>query len=218
MPPKRTRAERAGLSRDQILDAALTIADRDGLATLSMRKLGAELGVEAMTLYHYVPNKDALLDGMVERVLSAADTGMADAPWPEALTHYARALRTALLRHPGTLPLVATRPAVTPRTLQTAERGLTLLCAAGFDLGRALDSLNALTLFVVAHATSEARIAPINEAGEAGSSEFLKTLDPQEFPLIIEAARTGSGTDDESRFEYAVAALLTGFAAARDDI
>lgn len=87
-----------------------------------------------------------------------------------------------------------------------------------FPLGRALDSLNALTLFVIAHATAEARITPINEAGEAGSPDFLKTLDPQDFPLIIEAARTGSGADDESRFEYAVAALLTGFAAARDDI
>ncbi|WP_433563366.1 TetR/AcrR family transcriptional regulator C-terminal domain-containing protein [Nocardia sp. CA-151230] len=214
MAAKRTRAERAGISRDQVLDAALAFADRDGLAALSMRKLGAELGVEAMTLYHYVPNKDALLDGMVERVMSEADAGFTDGPWQSVLVDYARALRTALLAHPGALPLVATRPAVTPKTLHTAERGLKLLVEAGFDLGPALDALNALTLFVVAHANSEARTAPVNETGDPGSVDYLKTLDPEEFPLILQAARTGAGTDDHTRFEFAVAALVHGFAAA----
>ncbi|MFE3192012.1 TetR/AcrR family transcriptional regulator C-terminal domain-containing protein [Nocardia sp. NPDC059240] len=211
MAAKRTRAERAGISREQVLDAALAFADRDGLAALSMRKLGAELGVEAMTLYHYVPNKDALLDGMVERVMSQADAGFADGPWSTALADYARALRKALLAHPGALPLVATRPAVTPATLRTAERGLAMLVQAGFELGPALDALNSLTLFVVAHANSEARIGPVNEAGDPGSVDFLKTLDEQEFPLIIRAAKTGVGTDDQARFEYAIAALIRGF-------
>ncbi|MTE17000.1 TetR/AcrR family transcriptional regulator C-terminal domain-containing protein [Nocardia aurantiaca] len=214
MAAKRTRAERAGISRERVLDAALAIADRDGLAALSMRKLGGELGVEAMTLYHYLPNKDALLDGMVERVMSRADAGFTDGPWHKALTDYARALRAALLAHPGALPLLATRVAVTPATLRTAERGLKLLVEAGFGLGPALDALNSLTLFVVAHANSEARTAPVNEAGGPGSVEFLKALEPNEFPLILEAARTGAGTDDHTRFEFAVAALIHGFAAA----
>ncbi|MGW4244532.1 TetR/AcrR family transcriptional regulator C-terminal domain-containing protein [Nocardia sp. NPDC004722] len=212
MAAKRTRAERAGISREQVLDAALAFVDRDGLGALSMRKLGAELGVEAMTLYHYVPNKDALLDGMVERVMSQADVGFADGPWATALTDYARALRVALLEHPGVLPLVATRPAVTPNTLRTAERGLAMLVRSGFELGAALDALNSLTLFVIAHSNSEVRIAPVNEAGDAGSVEFLKSLDEEEFPLIIEAARTGVGTDDNARFEYAIAAIVRGFA------
>ncbi|GAB0101773.1 TetR/AcrR family transcriptional regulator C-terminal domain-containing protein [Nocardia sp. JMUB6875] len=214
MAAKRTRAERAGISREQVLDAALAFADREGVAALSMRKLGAELGVEAMTLYHYVPNKDALLDGMVERVMSQADAGFSDGPWQSALSDYAHALRAAVLGHPGALPLIATRPAVTPRTLRTAERGLKLLVDAGFELGTALDALNSLTLFVVAHANSEARIAPINEAGEAGSVEFLKTLDPEEFPLILRAAETSAGTDDRARFDFAIGALINGFAAA----
>ncbi|QIS18702.1 TetR/AcrR family transcriptional regulator C-terminal domain-containing protein [Nocardia terpenica] len=213
MPPKRTRAERAGISREQILDAALAMADRDGVAALSMRKVGAELGVEAMTLYHYLPNKEALLDGMVERVVSQADTGFAEAPWQTVLSGYARALRTALLRHPGALPLVATRPAVTSRTLHTVERGLAMLCADGFDLARALDALNALTMFVVAHAAWEARSAPRVGIDGPGSAEYLKSLDPEEFPLITAAARTSSGTDDRDRFEFAVRAMIHGFAA-----
>ena len=89
------------MSRAQVLDAALSLVDRDGVAALSMRRLGAELGVEAMTLYHYLPNKDAVLDGLVERVMAEAETGLADGPWDQALTSYARSLRATLLRHPG---------------------------------------------------------------------------------------------------------------------
>lgn len=215
MPPKRTRADRAGLSREQVLDAALAMADRDGLAALSMRKLGADLGVEAMTLYHYVPNKDALFDGIVERVMSAAEIRVADGDWQTSLAEYARALRRTLLHHPGALPLVATRVAVTPQTLRTAEHGLSVLRTAGFELGQALDIVNALTLFVIAHATSEAHTTPVNEARGPGSADHLNTLDPAEFPLITEAARTGAGTDDETRFEFAVAAMLHGFDALR---
>jgi AcrR family transcriptional regulator len=211
-PPKRTRADRAGLSREQVLDAALELVDRDGVTALSMRRLGAELGVEAMTLYHYLPNKDALLDGIVERVLAQAETAPPDGPWDAALTSYARSLRAVLLRHPGAVLLVATRPAVTPQTLRSAERGLTLLCDAGFPVGRALDTLNALTLFVVAHAASEVSTAAVNSAAGAGSQEYVASLDEREFPLLTRAARISAGTDDTTRFEFAIAAFLRGVA------
>ena len=70
----RGQGERAGLSRGLVLDAAVALVDSDGLDRLSMRRLGAALGVEAMTLYHYVPNKAALLDGLVEWVLQHSAT------------------------------------------------------------------------------------------------------------------------------------------------
>ena len=209
-PPKRTRADRAGLSREQVLDAALDLVDRDGVAALSMRRLGAELGVEAMTLYHYLPNKDALLDGVVERVMAEAETGLAVGPWDRALTDYARSLRATLLRHPGAVLLVATRPAVTPETLRAAERGLALLCAAGFPVGRALDTLNALTLFVIAHAASEVSTSAVNEAAAAGSQDYVAGLDEREFPLLSAAARSSAGTDDNARFEFAIATFIRG--------
>jgi AcrR family transcriptional regulator len=186
-----------------VLDAALDLVDRDGVAALSMRRLGAELGVEAMTVYHYLPNKDALLDGIVERV-------MADGPWDQALTGYARSLRATLLRHPGAVLLVATRPAVTPETLRTAERGLALLCDAGFPVGRALDTLNALTLFVVAHAASEVSTSAVNAAAAAGSQDYVASLDERDFPLLTRAARISAGTDDRARFEFAIAAFIRG--------
>jgi AcrR family transcriptional regulator len=208
--PKRTRAGRAGLSREQVLDAALDLIDRHGVAALSMRRLGAELAVEAMTLYHYLPNKDALLDAVVERVMAEAEAGLLDGPWDRALTDYARSLRATLLRHPGAALLVATRPAVTTETLRAAERGLTLLCGAGFPLGRALDTLNALTLFVVAHAASEVSTAAVNAAAAAGSQDYVAGLDEREFPLLARAARTSAGTDDRTRFEFAIGAFIRG--------
>lgn len=72
MAAQRARGQRAGLTRQAVLEAALRLVDQEGLKALSMRRLGAELGVEAMTLYHHVPNKTALLDGMIEQVVAEA--------------------------------------------------------------------------------------------------------------------------------------------------
>lgn len=223
-PAKRTPGNRAGLNRERVLDTALALADRDGVRALTMRRLGDELGVEAMTLYHYVANKDALLDGLVERVFAramahaeqqaarAADAEHVDA-WRELLAAYASALRTALLRHPGVLSLATTRPAVTPATLDVVESTLGALTSAGFPLARAVDALNALTVFVIGHASAEAAIAPAPDS--PGSAAWLADLDPARYPLLTEAAREGAGTDDEQRFTFAVDALLTGYTTAK---
>jgi AcrR family transcriptional regulator len=211
---RRGAGERAGLTRARVLDSALGLADRHGGAALSMRKLAAELGVEAMTLYHYVPSKEALLDGLVERVLELSALPQAgDQPWPAALQDYAETLRATLLRHPGVLPLALTRPAATPQSLRAAESGLRVLTDAGFSLGAALDLLNALTIFVVGHAAAEVGTAKVHQARAPGSTAALAGLDAAEYPLLTEAARTGQGTDDQHRFRAAVSALLAGYAA-----
>jgi AcrR family transcriptional regulator len=214
VPGRRSPGQRAGLSRERVLDAALAIADRDGLAALTMRRLGSELGVEAMTLYHHLPNKDALLDGLVERVLELAAPPETDGrAWTDSMRDYAIALRATLRQHPGVLPLAATRPAVTPQTLRTVERSLELLHSAGFSLGLALDLVNTLSVFVIGHVAAEEAIPA---ATEADSIAQLAELDPAEFPLLSAAARDGQGTDDESRFRTAVEAFLLGFGALRD--
>ncbi|MDT0450730.1 TetR/AcrR family transcriptional regulator C-terminal domain-containing protein [Streptomyces hesseae] len=242
MTSKRTRGERAGLTREIVLDAALGLIDREGRAALTMRRLGAELGVEAMTLYHHVPNKDALLDGLVERVFAEAlplpggpGNAPGDAPgdapgsalgealgdgevtdWRTFLRAYADSLRAALLRHPGVLPLITGRPAVTPATLDAVERGLRTLTSAGFALGPAVDTLNALSLFVVGHTAAEADARPSQHSAQTtpGTSAWLAELDCERYPLVVEAAGTGAGTDDAERFGFAVDAMLTGFGAA----
>jgi AcrR family transcriptional regulator len=227
MAAKRTQGSRAGLSRDQILDAALELADAEGLGALTMRRLGAALGVEAMTLYHYVPNKNALIDGLVERIFTAAQPAAGpaaaqpaagpaaaqpaagpaaaqpaaapDADWRSHLEAYAEALRATLLAHPGVLPVIV-RPAATPATLDAVEDLLRLLTGSGFPLARALDALNALVIFVIAHTAAEATITAPAPLG----------FDPGRHPLLAEAARTGAGLSDHARFRYAVQALLAG--------
>lgn len=138
------------LSRERVLLAALEVVDRDGLSGLSMRRLGAELGVEAMALYRYAPSKDALLDGLVEVFCLQVDRelehgradpdGAAGPPdWRTRLHRIARATLDVALRHPQVVPLLATRLLATPLArrplpvLRTDERVLALLHAGGFS-------------------------------------------------------------------------------------
>jgi AcrR family transcriptional regulator len=211
----RGQGERAGLSRGLVLDAAVALVDSDGLEALSMRKLGAALGVEAMTLYHYLPNKAALLDGLVEWVLQHTATAPAltdGLSWDQILRGYAQTLRATLLGHPGVLPLFFTRPAVTPQTLKAVERGLRVLTDAGFALPRALDMINVLSIFVVGHAMAEAGTAELTRRGDPGSAAALAQLDASDLPLVTEAASLAQGADDETRFLFGLDALLCGFA------
>src|SRR2546423_12575958 len=88
------------LSRERVLKAAVALADRDGIESLTMRKVAGELGAGAMSLYHYVPNKDALLDGMVDLVFSEIDLPSTDVNWKTAMRRRALSTREALRLHP----------------------------------------------------------------------------------------------------------------------
>jgi AcrR family transcriptional regulator len=201
---------RAGLTRAKVLEAALRLVDRDGLSALTMRRLGAELGVEAMTIYSHVPDKAALLDGLVERVLQLSEDDLPNSDgWSELISTYANAFRTTLLRHPHVLPAVISRAAATPATLDIVERLLQRLTAAGFSLNVAVDLINCVSVFVLGHVSSE--VTP-KDAGP-GSAQALAELDETRFPLVIRAATTGAGTDDQDRFHAGIAALVTGFSA-----
>lgn len=211
-PADRRRRPRAGLTREQILDAAIAFVDEHGLAALSTRKLGATLGVEGMTLYHYVPSKAALLDGMVERMLDQSLTRSSIAPdmrWPDAVRAMAEAFHATLLEHPAMLPLIATRPVASPAALRILEDGLALLRAQGVPLGRAMDILNAVMMFVVGHTLAEAADTPGHE--DAGASE-PPPVDPAQFPNFAQAIQTGAGLDFDTRFATVVDILIAGFA------
>ncbi|MEU7278766.1 TetR/AcrR family transcriptional regulator C-terminal domain-containing protein [Streptomyces sp. NPDC045431] len=204
MAANRARGQRAGLTRQAVLEAAVRLVDREGMKALSMRRLGAELGVEAMTLYHHVPNKSALLDGMIEQVVAeAVPPEFGAATWREDLRAYARALMAALDAHPHAVPLLLSRPAMTPRNLRTLEAVVRMLHEAGFPLARTLDILYSLTSFVVGHAA--ARAGGLDGAGS------LAALDADAYPLLVGAAREAGADAGEARFAYALEALLSGF-------
>ncbi|MDR8407208.1 TetR/AcrR family transcriptional regulator C-terminal domain-containing protein [Nonomuraea sp. 3-1Str] len=200
--------KRAGLSREKILDAALDLVDRDGIAALSMRRLGKELGVEAMTLYYYLPNKDAVLDGLVDRTLAGVAV-RPEGPWREWGRAFALSLRAALLAHPALLPLVATRPVSTPGGLDTVERVARALVAERFSPTDALHVITTLATFVIGQVLAEAGRTP----GHDGPDPEPR-FDPARHPVVGQALAAGLGTarDHEDRFTYALDALLSGLA------
>ena len=140
------------LSRDTILDAAVALLDREGMGGLSMRRLGAALGVEAMSLYHHIPSKEALLDGIHERILVSLDPPANLRSWQAFLRQQGQALHRALLAHPHAIPLFATRPAATPAAVERLDRYLKILLTAGFKPLDALSIVQLVAQLVVGHA------------------------------------------------------------------
>lgn len=208
MAANRTRGQRAGLTRQAVLDAALRLADREGLAALSMRRLGAELGVEAMTLYHHVAGKEALLDGLVEAVVVRSTPPPAeDGSWREMLRAYARSLSATLRAHPNVLPLVMSRPALTPHNLRAMETALRSLAGAGFDLRTSLDIVYALTEFVAGHVITQAG----TQRKAADRQGAPPDIDADEHPLLAEAIEAARPGGPDARFDLTLEALLTGF-------
>ncbi|MEV6928338.1 TetR/AcrR family transcriptional regulator C-terminal domain-containing protein [Dactylosporangium sp. NPDC051485] len=220
--PDRRNGAKAGLSRERVLDAALEYLDTYGLPALSMRKLGAHLGVEAMSLYRHVPNKAALLDGLVDRVMEIAFADLEEplagraGSWVPWMRQFAHALRAALLAHPGVLPLAATRPVNSPQALRMSERRLAAMRAAGLALGRAMDVVTVLATFTIGHTLAEVGRTPGHDDSEPDVDQPAGDLDPAEFPNLTEVIATRAGLDFDSRFGQAVDILLDGYAALPD--
>ncbi|WP_073809764.1 TetR/AcrR family transcriptional regulator C-terminal domain-containing protein [Kitasatospora sp. CB01950] len=210
MADRRSRP-RTGLTREKILDAAIAFVDEHGPEALSTRRLGAALGVEGMTLYHYVPSKAVLLDGMVERlVLQAADeAGPAqDAPWTEVVRDTANALRAVLHRHPGMLAVIATRPVNSPAALVLFDRTLGRLHSQGVPLDLAMDVLNAAMTFTIGHTLAEIGRTPGTPA-----AAFESASPSDAGPHLGEALAVGAGLDFERRHHRTLAMIIDGYAA-----
>lgn len=213
MSPSRSRGQHAGLDSATILRAAVELADRDGLAALSMRRLGAELGVEAMAIYHHFPSKDALLDALVgDLVAQAAEPGGASDDWQPQLRRYALAFFGRLTEHPNLVPLVLTRPAMTGGSLQIMESLVGVLTAAGFAPERALDMVYALARLALVHAVLDTGTdeALATSADPAATTAGLPPLG--DYPLLAEAAHASVGRPATYRLEFALDALIAGFA------
>ena len=166
-------AARSRLTPDRIERAALAIVDRDGVAALSMRRLGAELGVEAMSLYYHVPGKPALLDRVAARVVGEIRLEKPpEAGWRQALAALGHALRATLLAHPRAVPLLATRPLDPETGLRLVGPLMGPLLAAGFDDERALLAIQSVAVFTIGHALAETGAASPDEPAEDAWSDL----------------------------------------------
>lgn len=213
----RPRGSHAGLSSEAIVFTAIRIADREGLPALSMRRIGTELGVEAMALYHHFPNKAALLDAIVEEIAtSAAALDFSGSTWRDGVKGYARGQLRALLRHPNLVELVMYRPAVTARNLALLEGLVEVLCAAGFSPRRGLDMVYAINEFVLMHAGLSAGFGSVAAPhGERGQDSRLSEISEGTYPRLVEAAREGRDRGPDARFEFTLDVLVAGFAEVR---
>ena len=152
----------AGLSVDVIVDAAIEVADRDGMAALSMRAVGERLGRSAMALYTHVPSKAELLDLMYDRVLGELPSEYpADGGWRPALRSWAGALREFCLAHPWVLQVSQARPVLGPNEFAMVESLLRILRPTGLDLAVSRGVVGAVVQFVrgAAGVIAEARRA-----------------------------------------------------------
>jgi AcrR family transcriptional regulator len=182
-----------------VLASALELVDREGLSGLSMRRLGAELGVEAMALYRYAEGKDALLDGLVEALYIKLEerlaAGAEEPTWRGELHRIARATHDVCLTHPQAVPLLTTRMLAVPlaqrplAVLKDHERVLTLLRAAGLGEAQVCAVFRAFTAWILGYISTELRPMVDNEdEPEPAFRLGLHRLPPTELPTLRDIA------------------------------
>jgi len=212
--------ESGPISRGAVLASALAIIDRDGVDGLSMRRLGEAVRRDPMVLYRHVPNKAAVLDGVVELVFDQLSVDATNPDWAAALRALAHDFRDLARTHPNVVPLLVTRPLATPLgmrpqgILRPLESVLALLTAAGFSGIDALQVYRALFGFLYGHVLTE--LQEIVERPEETDHVLrlgLHRLPIGEFPLLRSLAPALAGYDGAAELERGLDILLTGLTA-----
>lgn len=195
------------LEREQIVAAALKIVDRHGLKALSMRRLGAELGVDPMAVYYHLPNKQALLDAIVEAVMGAIDLTVDNPVKPpeERILAAARAYRDVLLAHANALPILLAHGPVTPGAMRPVELLISILRDAGLPPAEALMGMNVIAAAV----RGAVGMGPIHEPSEEEFAAMWQALPAVEFPLLSEALSSSRRSFQEI-FDFGIRVLARG--------
>ncbi len=227
-PEHPATAERPALSRERIITTAVDFVDKHGLTALTMRRLGRELGVEAMSLYRYVNGREDLLEGIVDhmvRQLHLGPDGDGLVPgdgWQAYLQWLAHGVRALARAHPNVFPLIATRHPAAPwlrpplRSLRIVEEFLTTLIERGFSDTRAVAAYRAFSSFLLGHLLLEASLlgaqtAPAEEPLDEGDSDVPNAdqkLDLDDYPHIQRLEAQLSEDHAGPEFERALEDLL----------
>ncbi|MDP8932000.1 MAG: TetR/AcrR family transcriptional regulator C-terminal domain-containing protein [Actinomycetota bacterium] len=221
VPPTKPATEpRIPLSRERVVRAAVAFADESGIETLTMRKLGEALGVEAMSLYNHVANKDDLLDGMVDLVFSEIDLPSAGVDWKTAMRQRAISARQALSRHPWAIGLMESRTSPGPATLRHHDAVIGSLRQAGFSITLAAHAFSLLDSYIYGFALQEASL-PFDTAEETAevAQMILAQLPVDEYPHLTEMAIEHvlqPGYDYGNEFDFGLDLILEGLNRARD--
>lgn len=212
-PRKRGDDSGVPLKREKIVSTALALVDRDGLNALSMRRLGAELGVDPMAVYYHIPNKQALLDAIVEAVMAGIDLSVdhPEDPAEERILSAAHAYLDAMLAHVNALPIVLSRGPATAAALRPVELLIGVLRDAGLPPAEAFAGMNAIAAAVrgiAGMAASSTGKRPSQEQQEA----MAHSVSPGEFPRLHEAMPFAGDFADRG-FDFGIRALARGLLA-----
>ena len=204
---------RAALSRERVLRAAVELADRGGIDSLTMRQLGERLGAGAMSIYHHVPGKEALLDGMVDIVFGEIDVPPASADWRDALRRRAISTRAALRRHPWAIGLMESRAQPGPANLRQHNAVLACLREAGFSVPDAVHAYSVQDAYIYGFALGDRSLfetsAQAARAGEAMVERFrhLAAELPYSYEVVGGYVARG-GYDPDAEFEFGLDLIL----------
>jgi AcrR family transcriptional regulator len=219
VPGAGVASSRRPLGRDQILREAVRLIDAEGRERLTMRRLGSELGVEAMALYRYIPGREQLLDGVVEYVMNELyqQTMVQDLPgsWQEYLQRMAHGVRSICVAHPRVFPLVATRPPAAPwlrpplRSLRWVESFLRSLQRFGFTDDRSVRIYRAFSTFLLGHLLLESATVDVDaDVDLADDIQFFETNDLSQYPRLVELESQLQQDGYDVEFEDALEDLL----------
>lgn len=211
--PTKSRADaehRAPLSRERVLRAAVALADQSGIDSMTMRKLGQELGVEAMSLYNHVANKDDILDGIVDLVLGDIEVPGTGTHWRTAMRQRAISAHEVLLAHPWAATLVMSRFSIGPGMTRYLDATLGRLREGGFSVEGALDAWHALDSHIYGFTLQELNLPFEVEDTQRVSAEVLGQLSADEFPHVVEVITQIMRTGREEHFEFGLDLILDG--------
>lgn len=206
-------AGRNPLSRERILNTAVEIADERGVAAVTMREVASRLGVEAMSLYNHVANKERLLDDMVDQVIEEIDVPEGLGDWQEEMRRRAFSAREVFGRHPWLPLLLDSRQSSGPARLHYYDRVLGSLIEAGFTLEGAARAFSIIDSYIYGFGIQQSNLAPSDGmTPEEMSEAFRAALPVEQYPYLnrMTMHAMATGYDPENDFAFGIDLILSG--------
>ncbi|WP_240645685.1 TetR/AcrR family transcriptional regulator [Georgenia sp. SYP-B2076] len=205
------QGERGPLSRERVLRCAVGIADSSGLAALTMRSLAREVGVKPMSLYHYVANKNEILDGIVDMVFAEMALPRVGGDWRAEITRRSESARLVLRRHPWAIVLLESRSSPGPATLRHHDAMVGTLRRGGFSVPLAAHAYALVDSYVYGFAVQEAALPFDRDTSPEVTNAIVQQFSPEEYPHLVELAVEHAlqpGYDFGDEFEFGLGVIL----------
>ena len=207
-----TTTARAPLTRERIIGAAVEFADEHGIEVLSMRKLGSELGVEAMSLYNHVANKDDIYDGMIDHVFSSIQLPSTELPWKDQIREIGRDAMARFSSHEWVVVLLMQRGNFGPGALSFMDHVLGILLDAGFDDVDSHHAWQMLASHTMGYAFQQGA-RPDRSESEFAAIQAQMALMGEQFPHVVQLAPLLAECAYDSEYVFGLEIILDGLEA-----